>query len=249
MHGSMRSFATLAAGGLALAGLAVAAAQTGGDRPDYSGATVGSLTAPLIDGSGAVIGSVQMWEDSNGVVKLFVGASGLTPGAHGVHIHAIGQCAGPAFTSAGGHYNPAGKKHGLESPDGHHAGDLPGLDVGPDGTTAYLTTTDDVTLTAGAKTIFDLDGSALVVHAGADDQVTDPTGNSGARVACALLADAAPGSIPTATPSATQSAPGAPNTGTGIAEDDGSGATKALWGALAGIAAAAAAAKLVIRRR
>lgn len=243
MFESLRPITLAAAGILALTGMAIATAQSS-ERPEYNGTAVKSLTAPLKDGTGATIGSVQMWEDANGVVKIFVGASGLTAGDHGIHVHAVGQCTPAAFTSAGGHYNPGAKKHGLESPDGHHAGDLPNLEVNADGTTAWVTTTNDVTLTAGAKSIFDNDGSALIIHAGPDDQVTDPTGNSGARVACALLADPAPGSIP----APTASAPAAPNTGSGLGTEAG-GMPDILKVALVGIAAAMAAGSLALRRR
>ena len=150
MFESLRPITLAAAGILALTGMAIATAQSS-ERPEYSGTAVKSLTAPLKDGTGATIGSVQMWEDANGVVKIFVGASGLTAGDHGIHVHAVGQCTPAAFTSAGGHYNPGAKKHGLESPDGHHAGDLPNLEVNADGTTAWVTTTNDVTLTAGRE--------------------------------------------------------------------------------------------------
>lgn len=249
------SILTAAAAAVALAGIAVAAAQTAPERPDFNGTSVQSITSPLRDSNGATIGSVQLWEDSDGVVKVFVGASGLTAGAHGLHIHAVGHCSGPAFTTAGGHFNPHAKKHGLLAPDGHHAGDLPGLDVGADGTATYITTTEDVTLSAGPKSIFDTDGSSLIIHAGPDDQLTDPTGNSGARVACAVLANAAPGSIPTAvttvattvTTVATTTAPAPPNTGSGTTTERG--LPGVMWAALVGIAASAVAGKWALARR
>jgi hypothetical protein len=111
---------------------------------------------------------------------------GLPPGVHGIHIHAVGRCA-PDFSAAGSHYNPAGKKHGLENPEGAHAGDLPNLTIGQDGTGTFDTTTSMVSLTPGDKTVFDADGSAIVIHAFQDDQKTDPTGNSGERIACAII--------------------------------------------------------------
>jgi Cu-Zn family superoxide dismutase len=99
----------------------------------------------------------------------------------------VGKCDGPAFTSAGGHFNPAGKKHGLKSTDGPHAGDLPNMLVAKDGAGRFEALTDAITLRAGGLSIFDTDGSAMVVHAGADDNMTDPTGNSGDRVACGII--------------------------------------------------------------
>jgi Cu-Zn family superoxide dismutase len=143
--------------------------------------------ASLIDGTGAVVGSAKFVEDGTGRVHLNVHVSGLTPGLHGIHVHAIGSCVGPAFTSAGAHYNPAGHRHGLENPAGPHNGDLPNLEVNAAGIGHLNATTEMITLSAGATTVFDADGSALVIHASADDQVTDPTGNSGGRVVCGKI--------------------------------------------------------------
>jgi Cu-Zn family superoxide dismutase len=174
------------------------------DGPAYTGPSVKTVTATLRNAEGAEIGSVQLNQDASGVVQIRVNASNLVAGEHGIHLHAVGKCEGPAFTSAGGHFNPGNKQHGLSNPAGPHAGDLPGLTVGANGTASYTATTKAVTLLAGSNSLFDADGSAIVIHAAADDQMTDPAGNSGARVACAVLAEPAPASAP---------APGAPNTG------------------------------------
>jgi Cu-Zn family superoxide dismutase len=112
---------------------------------------------------------------------------GLTPGLHAVHVHAVGKCEGPAFTTAGGHFNPTQKKHGFKSPEGAHAGDLPNMLVAKDGAGRFEALDDAITLKAGPASVFDADGSALVIHAGADDYVTDPAGNSGDRVACGVI--------------------------------------------------------------
>ena len=94
----------------------------------------------------------------------------------------------PAFTSAGGHFNPDNRQHGSENPQGSHAGDLPNLVVGANGAGSLVVTTDRFSLAAGRPTsLLDADGSALVVHAGPDDLKTDPTGNSGARIACGVV--------------------------------------------------------------
>jgi Cu-Zn family superoxide dismutase len=146
----------------------------------------------LMTGAGQPIGTVQL-EQTAGGVTVAVTASGLTPGQHGVHLHAVGQCEGAAFASAGGHFNPTARKHGLKSADGAHAGDLPNLTAGDDGRAAFTATVAQVALTPGLTNLFDADGAALVIHARADDELTDPAGNSGDRVACAVLRPLAAG--------------------------------------------------------
>ncbi len=143
-------------------------------------------TAELKDKDGKTIGMASFVEAGSGVrVRLEV--NGLSAGLHAVHIHAVGKCDTPAFTSAGGHFNPAQRKHGHRSPEGAHAGDLPNMLVAKDGMGRFEAFTDGVTLRAGPLSIFDADGSALVVHAGVDDYATDPTGNAGDRAACGLI--------------------------------------------------------------
>ena len=150
-------------------------------------ATPGSrASAELKDKDGKVVATAMLRERPGGVL-VHVEAKGLTPGLHAVHVHAVGKCDGPAFTSAGGHFNPAGKKHGLKSPDGPHAGDLPNMLVAKDGSGRFEAMTDGFTLRAGPLSVFDADGSALVIHAGVDDNAGDPTGNAGGRAACGLL--------------------------------------------------------------
>jgi len=138
----------------------------------------------LADGSPA--GTAQLRATRQGGLALVLALTGLPPGLHGLHLHSVGKCEGPAFTSAGGHLNPDGHKHGLYSPSGPHLGDLPNLEVQPDGTakaTLPLAGTKDALLAA----LFDADGTALVLHAKIDDYQTDPSGNSGARIACGVL--------------------------------------------------------------
>jgi superoxide dismutase, Cu-Zn family len=143
-------------------------------------------TAELKDKDGKVVGHAMLREEADDVL-IRVDTKGLTPGLHGVHVHAVGKCEGPAFASAGGHFNPGNKKHGLKSSDGPHAGDLPNMLVAKDGAGRFEALTDAITLRAGSLSVFDADGSAIVVHAGADDNATDPAGNSGDRVACGLI--------------------------------------------------------------
>ncbi|MGH7673092.1 MAG: superoxide dismutase family protein [Gemmatimonadales bacterium] len=141
--------------------------------------------ASLRNGSGEVVGLATLTEEA-GRVRVLVEAT-LPPGKHGIHLHEVGTCDPAAFTSAGGHHNPLGGRHGLESPGGPHAGDLPNLDAGPVSPVRYEVVTDRVTLRDGPASLFDADGSALVIHAVEDDQRTDPAGNSGARLVCGVI--------------------------------------------------------------
>jgi Cu-Zn family superoxide dismutase len=153
----------------------------------YAGGGASHATAVLQDAAGNVVGTAKFTEDASGVVHVNVHVKGLTAGLHGIHIHAVGSCVAPAFTSAGPHFNPGGAQHGLENPAGPHAGDLPNLTVNGAGVGKLTAKTDRATLSAGGLSVFDANGSALVIHATADDQVTDPTGNSGGRVACGVI--------------------------------------------------------------
>ena len=137
----------------------------------------------LINGSGQVIGSVSPAQTSGGV-SLAISAGAVPHGLHGVHVHAVGRCDRPAFESAGPHWNPAGRDHGINDPQGPHAGDLPNVTASSSGVVR------ETLVLAGTSLaqLADADGSALVIHASADDYVTDPSGNSGSRIACAVLA-------------------------------------------------------------
>lgn len=147
-----------------------------------------TATAALKDAQGRSVGTGTFTE-VGGVVKLKVTATGLTPGDHGIHVHEKGKCEGADFKSAGAHFNPHGKRHGTDNDQGTHAGDMPNLEAGADGRAALQTVLHGVTLERGAAhSLLDADGSALVIHAGADDQKTDPSGNSGDRVACGVVA-------------------------------------------------------------
>ena len=137
---------------------------------------------PLVSSDGTSIGNVRVFQENTGVM-LRIDASGMPPGLHGVHLHDVGRCEGPKFTSAGPHWNPTGKKHGHRNPEGFHAGDLGNLGVGSDGKLIAGLLVPDATVAQ----LHDADGSALVFHAQADDEMTDPSGNSGDRIACAVL--------------------------------------------------------------
>ena len=150
-----------------------------------SGATHAAAT--IIDASGVTVGWARITEDATGRLHVNVQVDGLTEGRHGIHLHAVGSCVPPSFTSAGGHHNPFGAQHGLENPDGPHAGDLPNLEVNVAGHGRLQATTDGATLAHGPAALMDANGSALIIHAALDDQVTDPTGNSGGRIACGVI--------------------------------------------------------------
>ena len=169
---------------LVMSAAATAPAIAAGDGAQHASAT-------FIDTTGATAGWARLVEDASGVVHVNVHVEGLAPGRHGIHIHAIGACT-PTFGAAGGHYNPFGDQHGLENPDGPHAGDLPNLTVNAAGIGHLDARTDRVTISAGPATLFDAtpgaQGSAFIIHANEDDQVTDATlGGSGARIACGVI--------------------------------------------------------------
>jgi Cu-Zn family superoxide dismutase len=150
-------------------------------------ASAASATAMLTDAGGASKGTASVSQSAEGL-RLVVEASGLSQGAHGLHLHMTGRCDPPDFTSAGSHWNPGGKMHGRDNPAGLHLGDLPNLLVGTDGRGRLEVTIPGATLTGGAMPLLDADGAALVVHVGPDDYKTDPSGNSGGRIACGVLA-------------------------------------------------------------
>jgi superoxide dismutase, Cu-Zn family len=145
-----------------------------------------TATAELKNAPGEVVATATLTEVSGGV-RVVLTAHGLPAGDKGVHIHDIGTCEPPAFTSAGGHFNPGGRQHGLLNPRGPHGGDLPNIRIEADGSGRLESLNDRITLGAGPHSLFDGDGSALVIHAAPDDQRTDPTGNSGGRVACGVI--------------------------------------------------------------
>lgn len=138
-------------------------------------------------GDGAALGSVSVSEDASGV-RMTVNASGMPAGVHGIHLHETGRCDGPTFESAGAHWNPGDKQHGRDNPQGAHLGDLANIEVGADGAATVNTTVAGALMMSGANMLADADGTSLVVHAMADDYRTDPSGNSGDRIACAVIA-------------------------------------------------------------
>jgi Cu-Zn family superoxide dismutase len=147
-----------------------------------NGEPEGGAPTPLVNSAGHSIGSVRAWQTSGGVA-FHIYATSLPHGLHGIHVHSVGRCDPPDFASAGPHWNPLGRQHGLNNPAGPHAGDMRNVEVAANGVLA----TTVVLPGASMAGLLDADGAAVVLHASPDDYVTDPSGNSGARIACAVI--------------------------------------------------------------
>ena len=158
---------------LLVAGLAFAQAPT-------------RATATLKNAQGEEVGTATIAAKGSGV-QIDATFSKLPPGTHAIHLHNVGTCTAPDFASAGPHFNPAGKQHGTENPQGHHAGDLPNFTVDASGHGKIAYPVAGVTLGDGANSLFHTGGTAIVVHAAADDNKSDPAGNAGARIACGVI--------------------------------------------------------------
>lgn len=170
------AMAAAAAGALAMAGCA---------SPEKEARYMASgnrAQADLKTPTGEKVGTA-IAEEVDGAIRVMVEVHGLAEGVHGTHVHTTGKCEGPDFASAGGHWNPTTHQHGKDNPMGPHAGDMPNLSVGADGRDKTI-----FTLPSGTYAgLLEGDGSALVVHAGPDDYKTDPSGNSGGRIACGVF--------------------------------------------------------------
>ena len=180
---------------LLLSGVAIAACSKPAEQPEGNIAEPAAVAEPAaaaqtiaLNGTdGRPVGTVTLSEDANGVT-IKVDASAIPAGTHGVHLHEKGLCEGPKFESAGAHWNPMSKQHGRDNPMGAHLGDLANFEIPETGTATTSFLVAGVAINGAANALADADGTSLVVHAKADDYKTDPSGNSGDRVACAVLA-------------------------------------------------------------
>lgn len=171
----------------ALAAAPSVQAQTG-SAPPANAQTANSATAKasLVNAEGKNVGAATFEQTPRGVL-IRLSINGLPAGERAMHIHAVGKCEAP-FTSAGGHFNPDNRKHGLHAADGSHAGDMPNIHVGADSTVTVEVLNAAVTLEQGKPNSLIRDGgTALVIHQGKDDYKTDPTGDAGGRIACGVI--------------------------------------------------------------
>ncbi|MDX3910338.1 MAG: superoxide dismutase family protein [Sphingobium sp.] len=165
----------------------VSACSMSGESPSPA-ASGGMPTAKatLLDATGASRGTAQIVQSAEGL-KVSINATGLTPGVHAAHVHMTGACTAPDFASAGGHWNPTARQHGMQNPMGSHMGDMPNMTVGADGRGSLSYTIPGATLASGTTPLLDTDGAAVVVHADPDDYKSDPAGKAGGRIACGVV--------------------------------------------------------------
>lgn len=197
----MRSSSLVAAAGAAALLAACASGGAGGGRPDPRGGSnagprgpfnapsfntnVPNARADMRDLDGRSVGTVTFTQAPYGVV-VTAQLTGLPAGVHAMHVHEVGRCE-PPFTSAGGHYNPAFRQHGVKNRAGYHAGDLPNFSAPASGTVRVDAISRDITLGVGPGSLFTPQGTALMIHSDADDYTSDPGGQAGTRIACGVI--------------------------------------------------------------
>jgi superoxide dismutase, Cu-Zn family len=144
-------------------------------------------TVQLKNAAGESVGTAVLSAAPSGGVQIALDLNHLPPGEHAIHVHQNAKCEPPKFTTAEGHFNPDKKKHGLSNPEGPHAGDMPDFTVATDGTAKTTVIAPNLTYTEGPHSVFSNGGTALMIHASADDMKSDPAGNAGARIACGVI--------------------------------------------------------------
>lgn len=176
---------------IALAGCGDTSRRNAGDQPAAADRTAadtagGNVTAQVRNSAGKDLGTLTLTE-SGGKIAVAGRLTGLTPGEHAIHFHMVGQCDAPKFEGAGDHWNPTNAAHGTKNPKGPHLGDLPNLTVGRDSSVTVQATSARGSL-RGQNPLLDSDGASVVVHAKADDYRSQPSGNSGDKIACGTVA-------------------------------------------------------------
>ena len=169
-----------------LISLSLSALLVAGCVPSVSGGMKAAAVADLVDATGKPAGTAIVTESTDGL-WLDVSVKGVTAGPHGLHVHTVGTCEAPDFATAGGHWNPMAHQHGHKNPQGPHAGDAPNLIVNAKGAGRLKTWLGAGLIATGTTPLLDADGAAVVLHADADDEMTDPSGKSGKRILCGVL--------------------------------------------------------------
>jgi len=169
-----------------LISLSLSALLVAGCVPSVSGGTKAAAVADLVDATGKPAGTAIVTESTDGL-WLDVSVNGVTTGPHGLHVHTVGKCDAPDFATAGGHWNPTAHQHGHKNPQGPHAGDAPNLIANAKGAGRLKTWLGARLIATGATPLLDADGAAVILHADADDEMTDPSGKSGKRILCGVL--------------------------------------------------------------
>jgi Cu-Zn family superoxide dismutase len=169
-----------------LISLSLSALLVAGCVPSVSGGTKAAAVADLVDATGKPAGTATVTASTDGL-WLDVSVKGVTAGPHGLHVHTVGKCEAPDFATAGGHWNPTAHQHGHKNPQGPHAGDAPNLIANARGAGRLKTWLGAGLIASGDTPLLDTDGAAVVLHADADDEMTDPSGKSGKRILCGVL--------------------------------------------------------------